>query len=405
MIAEQPAPAAATAAPPIRLAAATGYLAFFSLGLVGTIIGALVTALAAGWSITLAEANVLLPVQSVGFLVGVLSADLVVRRLGRRALLSGELAILALGALLLFLSPGLWLGLPAMFLIGIGFGGPNVGTSMFIADLYPRHRAAALNLLNVFFGLGALGAPALVSAITTISGQGRSAVLLITLCAALSSVGFLFLAGAAPPPPTSVRPAGLAPAPHLLTDRVVQLVLLLIFFYVAVETAFSGWMPTAAILGAGLSAAVAPLLLTTYWIAVSTCRSVVAWRGKGWAATAILRWSTSVGPAGAALLAVGMAVGQPAVLALGAVVMGAGFAPIFPTAMALVTEVRHEAATAAAGLMTAAAALATFAGPPLVGLVLTGPGAVPAMLVLFAGAVLLPGVFALLHRATLTRAA
>ena len=380
-----------------RFAAGAGFLAFAALGLALGMFGPLVSEFSRRWGVSLAEAGLILPVQAAGFLGAVLLADPVMRRFGRKPVLIGPLPALAGGALGLGFSPNLATGLLMAALIGISCGLPNVGINLYIADLYPRQRAPALNLLNVFFGLGALGGPALISLFTGLSGSGLPALGLVALTATSAAAGLALAHD--PTPEAAVSAATPAPGRRgLLTDALVLGGVAFMLVYVGAESGMGGWLPAAAQLDAGMSAAEAPLLATMYWIAVTVIRSFVAWRGAGWAYPAILRAGVAAATLGAALVAAGMAARQPGLLAVGAVLMGLGFGPLFPTLMAVITGTRPQVAGAAAGLLVAAAGLGAIGGPPLVGAILAGYGTTPAMLAVFAGTLLLLGICWFLRR-------
>src|SRR5690349_2730022 len=142
-------------------------------------------------------------------------------------------------------------GMGATVVLGLGWGCLDVTLNVFVADLYPTTRGAALNLMNLFFGLGALLGPLAVGA-TYALGQTPGLVLLL-----LSSLGLLtsglFVVLALPTPPRAVAALAATGGGHrsILRDGYVWGLALMFFLYVGLETGVGGWAASFGALGAG----------------------------------------------------------------------------------------------------------------------------------------------------------
>lgn len=83
-------------------------------------------------------------------------------RLGFWPALALGSAMVAIG--LATLSLNTWVvGLASIFVYGLGLGLPIPTTNLPVAELYARRRAAALDILNLAWGIGSAGCPALAA--------------------------------------------------------------------------------------------------------------------------------------------------------------------------------------------------------------------------------------------------
>ena len=114
------------------------------------------------------------------------------------------------------------------------------GGHALIADLNPEHRAASLNLLDVFFGIGAFVTP---FAIVPLQARGGTAAVLFTL-AALAAAGLVFLLLVRFPP--AARGHAIAPGTirSMVTSPLFLLPALLVFLYVGTEQSVWDWQVT-----------------------------------------------------------------------------------------------------------------------------------------------------------------
>src|SRR5262245_9768551 len=133
---------------------------FFALGLLTAAIGPALPDLAARSGSGLAAVGAVITALFLGALVSLLVAGPLNDRLGQRPVLLAGVVLLALGTLGLAASHELSLMLACAVVAGLGHGAIDVSTNVLIAEVFATRSAAALNLLNVFFGLGAVAGPA-----------------------------------------------------------------------------------------------------------------------------------------------------------------------------------------------------------------------------------------------------
>lgn len=366
----------------------------------GVYAGAGVSLSAVGPSIAALAANVGQPVEAVGaqftaFSVGTvlvqLAAAPVGERYGQRAVLAAGAVLLGLGVLGESLSRGMgWLLLFAL-LGGLGFGCVLAAGVLLVARLFAERSASALNLVNLFFGVGSIVGP-LVAGVA--GARLARPELAMMLGAALLLALAPLLALATEASGGAERAVGGPPVPWAL----VVLLGVLLLVYSGTEIAVGGWAALYLQESAAMAPPQAALAVSSFWLALTL--------GRGLGAVLGLRVDTRTLLLGFLLLllmAAGLlaaSVGNVGLSVLGLALFGLACGPIFPTTMALVAAVsggRGVAASLALGVGNFGAGTI----PPLLGVVLSrsGPQAGTWLLLAAAAAQLLVlGAVASLYR-------
>lgn len=148
-----------------------------------------------------------------------------------------------------------------MFLLGTGSAGMNGGLNTLINHLYPANRSQALNLANMFFGLGALFLPFMASLLLSSSGL-VSILVLSALFSLLSAVLFAF---GSFPTDVAVDKFNLKEAASALSCPLVGLFALILFFYVGLEASIGTWSRLAVVSKWQLGNPLDQLILAGYW--------------------------------------------------------------------------------------------------------------------------------------------
>jgi MFS family permease len=172
-------------------AAATGIFVF---GIVMAMLGAVMPSLMERIGFDKAGGGGLFLVMNFAMLVMSLLFGPIVDRFGFKTLLA-VCALLVAGAFALLAAAGTYAAVAAAAVIlGFGGGGLNGGTNALASDLNPERRGAALNLIGIFFGFGALSIPFLAGTLMRSLGVVR----LLVLAAILALVPFVLFATSFP---------------------------------------------------------------------------------------------------------------------------------------------------------------------------------------------------------------
>lgn len=348
---------------------------FIVTGVVMTMLGPMLPMFSARWLLNDTKAGYLFVAQFATSMLGMLLSGVLVERLGYRRTLRVGLVLMAAGMAMLVRAN--WtLGLVAVSIYGVGFGSNTPAGNLFIADANPGNRAAALNLLNSSWGIGAMGCPLLIawaqrSRHVPLFFDG-TATALLGLAAWLSWVQFSAdgkLAGAEPPSGASAASAGPS------SPRLVFFVAVLFFIYVGTENSLGGWVASYARrmdMGSRAFWATTP---SFFWGALLLGRI---------SAPLFLRRAreTTVASAGLVLASLGvivlLAARSMSLVVLGASLAGLGLASVFPISISMLSHWFGEAATRVSGTIFAGGNLGGAVLPWLVGALSTHYGSLRA---------------------------
>ena len=162
------------------------YSGMFVFGIVMALLGAILPALSEHLHFAVSDIGTLFLIMNFAMLVCSLVLGLAMDRFGMKPpLVLGPLLVAA--ALVLIVRAQAFTDLfPAVALLGIGGGALNGAANTLVADLHedPQRKSAALNLVGVFFGLGALFLPFAIGALLARFSLATLLVTAALLCAA-----------------------------------------------------------------------------------------------------------------------------------------------------------------------------------------------------------------------------
>jgi FHS family glucose/mannose:H+ symporter-like MFS transporter len=303
----------------------------FVFGIVMAVLGAILPSLFETIGFNEAAAGNLFLTMNFAMLVMTLAFGPLVDRFGFKSLLA-VCALLVAGAfLLLVLAPNYGLVLAAAVVLGFGGGGLNGGTNALTSDINPDDRGAALNLLGIAFGFGALTIPFLIGALLRSVGL-RTILVLATL---LSLVPLALFVAFRFPRAKQAQGFPLRQAAKVVGHPLLWLCAFLLFFQSANEFTAGGWLSTHLQKTFHVRPSAAALVLAGYWAAVMGGRLLSARLGKRMSGGRLVFAGAGLALAAAVLLTV--APSGPAAMA-GAVALGLGFSTIYPTTLAVVGE-------------------------------------------------------------------
>jgi fucose permease len=368
-------------APEFRLPVGAYLLSFLVLGMSVNVLGPALSELRDRADTDLGGIGVLFVGMSCGYIAGPIVAGRWFDRLSPHRVYAVALVAVAAG---ISTVPSLDT-LPTLFsvFVVIGFGAATVdigANTLLIWELGPQV-GRPMNVLHLFFGLGALSAPLAVHV-----GLRFACYLTAALCLAFA---LIVSRSPAPAAPDAADPE------HGDTTRPTLIIVSAFFFlYVGLEAGFAGWVHTYAE-EIEFSDLAATWLTTAFWIGFTAGRLGSSAFGRRFRPKSLLTVASGASVAAAGVLVVGD--GQTAAVWIGAVLMGVFTAPQFP-AMLNYLERRIRMTGSATAWLIGASGLGGLVFPWLIGqwLDVDGPRAVPwAMLLL---AVLTMASFAMSNR-------
>lgn len=350
---------------------------FFALGVINASFGPALPELAQHTASDLAQIGGLFTAYFVGALLSQVLAGPLVDRLGQRPVLVAGMAVTACGVLATAFAPALPLLLACAALTGFGFGATGVAVNVLVSATFATRRAAALNLVNVFFGLGSFVGPALAGATLRF---GDTALPPLGLGALLMGAVIVPLAGMRLGKPTATA---VASGPSIYRSPPLWAVGALFVLSVGCESGMGAWTSTYAARTVALDAATAAFVTSAYWLALTLGRVIGAAIGTRLPAATLLRACLIGAALGAGML---LATVGNLLLTLAAIALiGLCFGPIFPTAFAQISTRYQRAAGAAAGVVIPMGSVGGAIIPLLQGNLLASYGPVAVMRVIAIG--------------------
>jgi fucose permease len=358
------------------------YAAFVLTGIVTTLLGPLLPVLVGWWALDDARAGLLFSAQFAGSMAGSVLSSAGMTRIGFRQTMAAGAALMALGVGTLGASDHL-AGTASIGAYGVGLGLIIPATNVYVARAYPGAAASALSLVNFAWGVGAVGAPAIV-ALFQRTNNVRAFLFALAVALAIMAGSIARMREPARPEDeaSGSDEAGPLPARTRRMARALPFGVLL-FLYVGTETSVAGWV---ALYARRLDLVRSSLALATpslFWAALLAGRALAPIVLRRVAEPTWLTASLLAATAGMALLAVSRSTGM---LVAAVSIAGLGLAAGFPLIFALFTRELGRDAARAAGSVFVLASLGGAALPPLVGIVSDASGSLAAgLLVPLAG--------------------
>jgi fucose permease len=269
--------------------------------------------------------------MSCGLVVASILAGFLLDRIGKKVVLCGAIAIVIAALIVLAFAASYAVMIVLAFALRAGGSAIVTGAHALIADLNPRQRAASLNLLDVFFGVGAFATP---FAIVPLQQTGGVSAVLFAL-AGLATLVLLYLLTVRFPLPVHSHELTPGGAGRLLRSPLFLLPAALVFLYVGTEQSIWDWQVTYFMSDRGMDNVSAARVLSVFPIAIMIGRLIIKRLLLRIAPGPVLLVST-VG----ATICLGIVMMSPSATVGGFALLIAGFfmASIFPTALGVVSS-------------------------------------------------------------------
>ena len=220
---------------PVYISACLG-MAFF--GIAFLVMGSVLPAVTEKYSLDTVGASSLVTFLPIGVLLGSLIFGPIVDRFGYKNLLMISAFITALGLGGLSYFDDLNSLRISIFLIGFGGGILNGETNSLVADIYDdNERSSKLSLLGVFYGIGALGVPLLLGALSKIYSYEiilRWTGIFIIIC-------IVYFAAVRFPKPKHAQGFPIKKALSLIKEPLLLLLSMILFFQSGLEGLLNNW--------------------------------------------------------------------------------------------------------------------------------------------------------------------
>ena len=355
---------------------ALGCLAYVLIGWTGLLAPSLIRSIETDLVQTDTAVGVFYFAYGAAYALGALGGGFATERLGRHVVITAAIGLHAFGVLALGLA-GVWplflaFALPA----GLSAGGIDGGINGLFLDLFRTQRGRALNLLHVFFSVGAFVAPLVIGQLVDFGVAWRSLYVATGLAALpiAAFAWFLQLPHGLHAPGSATNGDGGVTGRRLLFVWPLPLLAIAIGTYVASEVGVSNWLVR--------FLSDAPLVVATrglalFWAGLAIGRLVSARIADRFDH---VRFTTIWSLTSAAVIVGAVLVPSLPLAIVGFGIVGFAMGPIFPMVMAIGGERFPERSAAVGGLLTTAAVVGGVVYPSVMGLLSDTVGLTIAML-------------------------
>ena len=301
----------------------------FVFGIVMAVLGAMLPSLFSKIQFNKSEAGNLFLYMNLAMLVMSVIFGPIVDRFGFKLFLIVCSLLVAASFFIFAYASTYSIILIAAVILGFGGGGLNGGTNALTSDIHPDKRSSALNLLGIFFGFGALTIPFLIGILLTHIGLR-----FILIFATLLGLVPLILFSVFPfPRPKHGQGFPLGQATKVIRHPLLWLCGFLLFFQSGNEFTIGGWISTYLNEYFHLTPMMASIILAGYWAAIMSGRLASIKIVKIFKNEKLVFVSAFLSLIGAIMIVTSS---SKTIACLGVVLIGLGFAAIFPTTLAVV---------------------------------------------------------------------
>jgi fucose permease len=213
-------------------------LAIFVYGMIAAMLGTILPDLSDRFHLTPTQNGTIAFAQALGLILASVGVGPLLDTQGDKLGLILGLALIAIALFWLPRSGGFRSIVVLLFLLGVGGGIVVTGANALVSGVSEAHRAIALNLVNLFFGLGGLTTPFISANLFK-----RNWVRLCYTVASLTVISLAVQAITKMPAPTGTAGFVLADAGPVLGRPLLFLLGFFLFLYITCEVGVWNWLP------------------------------------------------------------------------------------------------------------------------------------------------------------------
>ena len=332
-----------------RAVFACACLGMLTFGIVLTILGAVLPSVIERFGIDKAEAGSLFLLMTFAILAASLVFGPMVDRYGYKGMMLLATVLIAAGLEGIAFAGSMDVLRMAIVVIGFAGGIVNGGANALVADISSDGKGANLNLLGVFFGIGAVGVPFVLATL----GEDFAHSTLIAAAGALVLIPFLLIAVTEFPAPKQPQGFPIVAAGKLARDPLLLLMGFMLFLESGMEIMVGGWISTFVNEELAVPERRALVILSLYWLGMMLARLVVGTALRKIAPAHVVLACIVVALAGSLIL---LNTRDPNTAAVSVFMLGVGFSATFPIILGFVGE-RYAALSGTAFSLAIAMAL------------------------------------------------
>ena len=206
-------------------------------GMIAAMLGTILPELSERFHLSPSQNGTIASAQALGLVLASVAVGPLLDSEGKKIGLVLGLALISIALFALPRSRGFPSIMFLLFLLGVGGGILVTGANSLVSDVSQSHRAFALNLVNLFFGLGGLATPFIAANLF-----GKNWVRLCYTIASLTVIALIIQGLTKMPGPTGASRFILAEATPVLARPLLFLIGLFLFLYITCEVGTWNWL-------------------------------------------------------------------------------------------------------------------------------------------------------------------
>ncbi|HUU12534.1 MAG TPA: MFS transporter [Terriglobia bacterium] len=369
----------------------TACAGLFTFGIMTTFLGATLPELSARLAFGLERSGALFSFLYFPQIPMVFFAGTLIDRFGKKPILAGGFLLSAAAMVGMAYAPSYAVLAGLLVLLGLGGSSAMSASNTLIPDLYPENPSSALNLGGIFFGVGAIFFPSVVTLLTGRLGLVATLWLIAALVAAVAVVALAETF----PPRKATGGFDWKGARRMALDPAVIILAWVLFFYSAIEISTAGWIRTYLEQEFQAAPQTSKTILTAFWVMMMVGRLAASQVVKKVRGPRLVLGASVGATIGLVLLAVSPNV---AVATAGIVICGLSYAPVFPTTAGTASTYFSKLFGTVFGILMTLALFSGAVVPPAVGYIAQHAGVRSGMWLLAAIALLLLVTQAIFNR-------
>jgi fucose permease len=212
-------------------------VAFFLYGMIAAMLGTILPELSDRFHLSPSQNGTIAFAQALGLIIASVAVGPLLDHEGKKIGIVLGLGLISVALFALPRSASFRSIVTLLFVLGIGSGILVTAANSLVSDVSETHRGSALNLVNLFFGLGALATPFIAANLFK-----RNWVRLCYTIAALTVVTFAIEAVTHMPAPSGTGRFMFSETSSVLSQPLLLLIGLFLFLYITCEVGVWNWL-------------------------------------------------------------------------------------------------------------------------------------------------------------------
>lgn len=344
------------------------YIAFISLGLPDSLLGAGWPTMYPQFGVPMSYAGIISAIISVGTIISSLLSDRLTHRFGAGKVTAVSVAMTAVALLGFSTSGQFWMLLLWAIPYGLGAGGVDAALNNYVAVHYASHH---MSWLHCFWGVGASISPYIMGYYLAAGQPWNLGYRSVGLTQLVLCVGLFFTLSIWKGAKKSTAGQD-TPSTPLSLGQVFRLkgakeIFLAFFCYCAIEQTTALWASSYLVLHKNVPSETAAFFASLFFIGITAGRALNGFLTMKFSDTQLIRAGQGVIALG--ILAMFLPLGQAPAL-VGLILIGLGCAPVYPCIVhSTPAHFGAENSQAVVGVQMASAYVGTCLMPPLFGLI------------------------------------